>query len=285
VLLGGCVEPVLRYQTLVATRSARVVSTAPAPVARHRHATSRSFQGIQTMAPIFVVLTILVLVSLDLLLAKRRGHRTEEEVMTCANLEAAGEVGAAVSLPQGLFLSRGHSWAEVLADGSVRVGMDEVVAEALGVPGKIVLPSSGDRVLSGEPLLTIENGGKRLRVPSPISGTVESINDDLAAHPSLVSDAPYGGGWACCIRASQLGSEIRELRIAETAVTWLKEEVNSFVDWLRGGSFSTAPAAIQDGGKPVSGSLAQLDQDAWTAFETEFLGLRPQQESESESQA
>ena len=237
------------------------------------------------MAPIFVVLTILVLITLDLLIARRRRRADVEEAAILAGPETVREEGSAISVPQGLFLSRGHAWAEVLADGSVRVGMDEVVAGALGVPGKVVLPSSGDHVLSGEPLLTVESGGKQLRVASPVSGTVESINGDLAGEPSLASEAPYSGGWACRIRPSWLGAEIRELRVAETASAWLKEEVNTYVDWLRSRAFALSPAAIQDGGTPMPGALGQLDQDAWSEFEKEFLGLEPRPGAGSESDA
>ena len=63
------------------------------------------------------------------------------------------------------------------------------------------------------------------------------------------------------------------VRFGEKAIIWLESEFTRLREFL---STQLSPefalgATSQDGGLPTSGCLTELDEAAWTAFETEFL--------------
>ena len=219
------------------------------------------------MVAIFVVLTILLLVGVDVLLEWRR-HPQEA-------IQPVPQPGAHLfpepALPAGLFVHPGHTWAEILRSGSVRIGLDDFVRYALGRPDRLILRQPGEQVLQGDPLLTLERDGRQLVLKAPLSGTIESSNQILAAHPENLEQSAYGENWTYTLKPKSLGEEIGVLQVAERASSWLDAELRRLADWVG----SLAPAqpgvAMQDGGLPVSGILTQLDETACQDFQQQFL--------------
>jgi glycine cleavage system H protein len=226
------------------------------------------------MVPIFVVLTILIVVSIDYLLQRRSSRRTGEAGRVPAGQPIDEGTPASVppGLPLGLFVHPGHAWAEVQAGGRVRVGIDGFLQWVVGAPDRIAMLASGQRVSQGEPILALEQAGRRILVPSPVSGTIQASNERLASRPQSLGDDPYHDGWAYAIRPSRLGEEIHVLRVAEAATAWFKGEMERFTDWLKGLSAQEPLPALPDGGSPVAGVLGLLDDAGWAGFQAEFIG-------------
>ena len=67
----------------------------------------------------------------------------------------------------------------------VRVGADALVAHALGVAEKVVLPKLGEMVKAGQPLFQLERQGRGLIVPSSITGHVVALNPRLGKRPEF----------------------------------------------------------------------------------------------------
>ena len=221
------------------------------------------------MVPIFFVLTILILVSVDFFLQRRRAQRSGED--TAPQQPRPPMDQDMPALPGGLFVHPGHAWAEIQTGGAVRVGFDGFLRWALGVPDRISMLPSGRRVSQGEAILALERGGRRILVPSPISGTIQATNEHLATSPQSLGEDPYGTNWAYSVRPSRLGEEIRGLRVAEAATVWLKGEMARFTGWLTGLGAGQPVPALQDGGSPVAGVLVHLSDEDWAGFQTEFL--------------
>jgi DNA-binding NtrC family response regulator/glycine cleavage system H lipoate-binding protein len=96
-----------------------------------------------------------------------------------------------------------ESWVRLAVDESASVG-----AVLPGLRGATVtevrLPRIGEVVYQGLPLAGVVVAGKPLTaIPSPVSGVVAAVNDQLARRPELLASRPcedgWGGGWIACI--------------------------------------------------------------------------------------
>ena len=226
------------------------------------------------MVILIVMLTMAVFVSVDVILRitmrivqASRKKRERMDLIDRASIRRQ-DSDQGLALPAGLFVHRGHTWAEIGRSGSVRVGLDDFVRRILGRLDRVVIRRPGERVAQGEAMLALEKDGRRVLLPAPVSGVIETVNGPLIAHPEGLEDA-YRDGWAYTLRPSRLGEEVRILRVAEAGMTWLREEMGRFVDWMAG---MRPAAALQDGGMPATGALAHLDDVAWESFQKEFLG-------------
>ncbi|OGG44035.1 MAG: hypothetical protein A3F84_27905 [Candidatus Handelsmanbacteria bacterium RIFCSPLOWO2_12_FULL_64_10] len=225
------------------------------------------------MVAIFMVLTILVLVSVDAGIERVRRRRLMKAGASGSvpALRRIQGVGEGLALPMGLFVHRGHTWAEVHPSGSVRVGLDDFVRRTLGRLDRVAVLRAGERVAQGEAMLRLEQGGRRVALPAPVSGVIEAVNESLSADPEALEEDPYRKGWAYVLRPSRLGEEIQGLRVGEAARAWLEDEVGRFADWITGLG-ATPAVTLPDGGMPVVGGLTYLDDAAWEDFQRRFLG-------------
>jgi hypothetical protein len=102
---------------------------------------------------------------------------------------------------------------------------------------------------------------------------VASVNERLRDCPELVAHEPYGAGWVCNIVTPYLDDGSGKMRFGEKAAFWLECEFDRFCGFIsaRIPSDLAVGATSQDGGAPVIGSLGQLSDEDWGAFEREFL--------------
>jgi glycine cleavage system H protein len=177
------------------------------------------------------------------------------------------------AVPQGVYLSEGHAWFKPDPSGEVQVGADALVAHALGSLEKVVFPMNGDVVRKGQPLFHLVHEGNVLAVSSSVTARVVAVNTALRDRPELLARDPYGAGWVCQIASACLDDGSGRMRCADKAAFWLECEFDRFREFI---SAHVAPdlalgLTSLDGGLPEIGSLTQLDDVAWNAFEAEFL--------------
>jgi glycine cleavage system H protein len=187
--------------------------------------------------------------------------------------QSAVAAGLPWKIPEGLYLSEEHTWFRPDSSMGVRVGVDALLAQALGVVEKVVLPRLGDQVKAGQPLFHLENRGCDLRIPCSITGKVVALNPRLEKRPELAAKDPYGSGWICAITPAQSNGGPGPMRSGEKAAFWLEREFHRFQEFL---STQVSPdlavgLTSQDGGLLEVGALTQLGQGVWSAFEAEFL--------------
>ena len=211
------------------------------------------------MIAILVILTVVVFVLVEAVLRwsapARQARRPAPATVTAFDPE----------LQPGYFVHPGHTWVEVQRSGQVRVGVDEFARQALGRIDHVRLPRVGEHVRQGEPLMILERGARRLRLPAPVSGTVEQCRDPIVGDDELPADA-----WACALQPTELGDELSRLRVAGDADGWMREELRRLGEWIGQLSAPTPGAAHQDGGAPVTGFLAHLGRTACEDFERCF---------------
>ena len=99
-----------------------------------------------------------------------------------------------MNIPQELRYTKDHEWTKV-EDNVVIVGISEFAIEQLGDITLVELPEVGRQVKAGETIGVIESVKAVSDLYSPLSGTVQAINDQLEDAPEIVNDDPYGDGW------------------------------------------------------------------------------------------
>ena len=234
------------------------------------------------MVAVFVALMFVGLVLTDLVLQKLKARRA-----VAVSPQASWVPGATVErlarprsfpcgIPQRVYLSQGHAWFRPDPSGEVRVGADALLAHALGAPDRVTLPKVGDTVRRGQPLFYLVHIGRTLTVSSLVTGKVLAVNDALRELPELVAREPYGDGWVCKVAPAHLDDDSGRMRSGEKAATWLEYEFARFCEFI--GVNIPADLALGatsvDGGLPALGSLTQLSDQAWRAFEAGFLRAR-----------
>lgn len=82
------------------------------------------------------------------------------------------------------------------------VGISDHAQDALGDIVFVELAEAGKKVAQGEAFGVIESVKAASDIYAPLSGTIEAVNAELQADPSLVNKDCYGAGWLVRIKAS-----------------------------------------------------------------------------------
>ena len=217
------------------------------------------------MTAVLVILTIVVAVGLDVALMAYRRHRgtAPAAVAPRAMLEPRP--------PQGVFIGPAHTWVRITTEGTLRIGIDEFLVEALGDVEAVRVPGRGTRVKRGDPLITLRVRGRELTVPAPAAGEVMTMNDRVVASPYLLARDPYGVGWVVGLWTPDHQDAIRPLRIGASAVAFLRAEMKRLVDFLNGLTAPQAVPVLADGGLPLHGAVSTIDTEGWEAFQKQFV--------------
>ena len=133
-----------------------------------------------------------------------------------------------LNVPAGAFVSPQHAWARIELNGAVRIGLDDLVRKIFANIDGVELPPPGKKITKGETLFSVSYGGYRLEIPSPISGTVISVNAEQAEHPEWLAIKPFELSWMCRLEPSNLAAELPDLRIGHDAVEWYQQELDRY---------------------------------------------------------
>ena len=231
------------------------------------------------MVAILVVSTIILFIAADLVVQWVRAHRAQPAPVRrqpgVADLLVPSLQPERFILPAGLFYHRGHTWANLLFSGQVKVGVDDFLQKLLGRVDAVTLPPLGVEVKQGEPLVAIRQGGRTAMLPAPVDGVVCAVNTELEKAPGLIKRDPYTRGWLVALRPTNLSANLSRMTVGESALTWLKGELTRFREYL----FVTLTikrdalvgATAADGGLLADGLLEHLDDETWADFQAKFL--------------
>jgi len=181
-------------------------------------------------------------------------------------------------IPQGLFYNKFHTWAHLDESGTARVGLDDFIQHITGEVRLSQLKNPGETIKKGELLTEIEKDGKKLKLFSPISGSILNSNSAINENPGIINEDPYRKGWIYQIKPSDWKKETRSYYLAEEATDWLTKELDRFKDFLTGGAmrrYSSEPSMVllQDGGEVRDNVLSELPDEVWKDFQEEFLNF------------
>jgi glycine cleavage system H lipoate-binding protein len=170
------------------------------------------------------------------------------------------------TVPDGVELHPGHTWARMEKDGTVAVGLDDLGHRLIGPVEGIALPRTGARVEQGEAAVTLAAGGRKVALVSPVEGEVVAANRELSA-PHDGGRQPYGDGWLFRVRPLRWKRDRAQLLSGQAARDWIEEQ-----GYLLAARLAPEPAAmLQDGGAPVDGIAREIDPERWDAIAREFF--------------
>ena len=129
---------------------------------------------------------------------------------------------SAYAVPDGLFYTKEHEWAQVAADGTARIGITDYAAKTLNDIVYLTLPSIGKEVKQMASFGTVESIKAVSELYAPLSGTITRVNGDLTNHPELINKAPYGEGWIVELKHSKLEDERKSLLSSKEYQEFLK---------------------------------------------------------------
>lgn len=179
-----------------------------------------------------------------------------------------------LKIPQGIYYSRNHTWAYLEMSGIARVGLDDFLFHITGDINFNELKNQGEKIKKGDLIAEIKHKGKTLRIFSPVSGEILSMNPLLTDNPGSVSEDPYLKGWMYEVRPSRWTAETNSYYMAEDATNWLGKELERFKDFLSGsGQLSSefSRLVLQDGGELTDHTLSDLPAEVWQNFQDDFL--------------
>ncbi len=127
-------------------------------------------------------------------------------------------------LPDDLYYHKEHFWARVEGN-TVTLGTTDFAQKLAGQIVYVELPSVGKSVEQGKPCGSMESGKWVGRIYAPVSGKVESSNQELEEAPELINESPYEKGWICKITPSNLQEELKNLTKGEGFVPFMKSEI------------------------------------------------------------
>jgi glycine cleavage system H protein len=127
-------------------------------------------------------------------------------------------------LPDELYYHKEHFWAKVEGN-TVTVGTTDFAQKLAGQVVYVELPSAGKAVEQGKPCGSMESGKWVGRIYAPISGKVESSNQDLEDSPELINESPYEKGWMFKISASNLQDDLKNLMKGNAVEPFIKSEI------------------------------------------------------------
>jgi glycine cleavage system H lipoate-binding protein len=233
------------------------------------------------MVAILVVATIVLFVAADLVVQWLRMRRAR--TASAAQPSAPSALDLLVPnlqperfiMPGGFFFHRGHTWANLLFSGQVKVGVDDFLQRLVGRVDAVTLPPVGVEVKEGQPFVAIRQGARTAMLVSPVDGVVCAVNGEVTKVPGLLKRDPYTRGWLVALRPTNFGANVRQLAVGESALAWLKGELHRLQEFLHLALTQKQDALVgataADGGVLVDGLLEHLDDDTWTKFQSSFL--------------
>lgn len=93
-----------------------------------------------------------------------------------------------------------YFWTNELADGSIQLGLNEAGRDLLGEIRYVDLPTVNQQVTAGETLIEVEAEKMVQDLPTPITGEIASVHQELKDQPELLSDADHQKNWVVTLK-------------------------------------------------------------------------------------
>ena len=114
-----------------------------------------------------------------------------------------------MNFPENLKYTKDHEWVLIEGD-TATVGITDFAQSELGDIVYVEVETVDETLDKEEVFGTVEAVKTVSDLFLPLSGTIESFNEDLDQNPELVNSDPYGAGWMIKMSIDNL-DEIKEL--------------------------------------------------------------------------
>ncbi len=225
------------------------------------------------MTAILVTIMFIITITIGLIVTKARKKKRSYTFTIQTPQSYAVFSKDSVYTPKGFYFAPNHNWVQIEKNGNAKVGIDDFLNKVLGSFRIKNTAQVGQLVQKGEELAQIEMSGKSLKINSPIDGKIISVNKSLIENPTQLRQAPYENGWIVNLEPFNLKENLLSLNIGAEVVSWMKNEISRFKDFLSSLSRKAEPVGVTlyDGGNICEGVLDNFDQETIKKFEDEFL--------------
>lgn len=165
---------------------------------------------------------------------------------------AAGEL-AGIQVETDRFYHRGHTWVQPQEDGTVLVGLDDLGRRLTGRPDKLDLPAPGTALKANTPAWEVTRNGNKVRVLSPVDGTVVESSPTEPWTLKVWPDRPF---------------DTRHLLRGAEVTAWFRGELERLQ--ILAGSEQAGPA-LADGGVLVDDLAEVLPGEDWEIVAGQML--------------
>lgn len=122
--------------------------------------------------------------------------------------------------PKELFYTKSHEWVKFIDETTVLVGITDYAQTSLGDIVFVNLPDEGLEISIGDSFSDVESVKAVSDIYSPVSGIIESVNQEIMDAPEMVNESPYDA-WFVQIKDV---SEKEELLMPDEYEQFLSEE-------------------------------------------------------------
>ncbi|MDW7678924.1 MAG: glycine cleavage system protein H [bacterium] len=133
-----------------------------------------------------------------------------------------------LKLDESYHVHPGHTWVREITADLVRVGIDDMIATALGSIDEIVMPLPGEKITRGASCGQIIQFEHIFSIVSPLSGLVVSINNDLRKFPNKLVLDPINQGWILEVEPENLQRDLKYCRSGDSLIPWYLKEYKWF---------------------------------------------------------
>lgn len=127
-----------------------------------------------------------------------------------------------MNYPADVKYTKSHEWIRRLEDGTCLIGLSDYAQNALGDLVYVNLPEPGDSLEAGQAFADVESVKAVSDVFSPVSGTVEEINQELMDAPETINQTPYEA-WFVKVSQIEQEEELMDAQAYEAYVNSLDE--------------------------------------------------------------
>lgn len=162
-----------------------------------------------------------------------------------------------VQIPSGYFFHPSHTWMAKQGTATARVGLDGFAANLMGQVQHISVVGEQRWVRQGQKLMTVTSDYEAIEMLSPLEGVVAAINPEVIKDPGLALRDPYGKGWVCQIKSSEMETNERNLIQGPLAERWLEGSFQQLKSVLA----EADPVLAQDRGQLLPGAFSRLSAE------------------------
>ncbi len=124
-------------------------------------------------------------------------------------------------IPEGLHYSKDWFWVKI-EGGKAKLGITDYAQKQLREIVFVELPAAGGSLKANEPFGSVESVKAVSDLISPLTGTIDQVNEEVTSKPEVLNEDPFGKGWLVIITPSNRDAELGALMDFNASVEWHK---------------------------------------------------------------
>ena len=129
-------------------------------------------------------------------------------------------------VPKDLFYNENDCWARIEGD-KAKVGITDFLQNMTSDIIFVKFNKLGSKVEQFDEIASFESIKAVLDLISPVSGTIQEVNEQLNQSPELANKDPYGDGWFAVIKLEDFETDRQNLLQAKDYFEVLKRKVET----------------------------------------------------------